>query len=82
MARLTKRDITNVNMNLPTSMVNRVKEYAENMGLPVTQAYVVLLNMALDHKDTINTLPMIIEFMEKVNKENKIDTNNIDNYLD
>ena len=82
MARLTKRDITNVNMNLPTSMVNRVKEYAENMGLPITQGYVVLLNMALDYKDTINALPRVLDLVDKFDKQNNIDCNDIDNYLD
>ena len=33
MAQLEKRDITRVNMNLPTQMVNKVKEYAEELGL-------------------------------------------------
>ena len=32
MAQIEKRDITRVNMNLPTQMVNKVKEYAEELG--------------------------------------------------
>lgn len=57
MAQLVKRDITRVNMNLPTQMVIKVKEYADALGLPITQAYTVLINMALEQKDLIKSMP-------------------------
>jgi len=61
MAQLEKRDITRVNMNLPTQMVNKVKEYAEELGLPITQAYTVLINMALEQKDVIKLMPRLMK---------------------
>ena len=61
MAQLEKRDITRVNMNLPTQMVTRVKEYADSLGLPVTQAYTVLINMALEQKDMIKLMPELLK---------------------
>lgn len=61
MAQLEKRDITRVNMNLPTQMVIKVKEYADSLGLPVTQAYTVLINMALEHKDMIKAMPELLK---------------------
>lgn len=61
MAQLEKRDITRVNMNLPTQMVAKVKEYADNLGLPVTQAYTVLINMALEQKDMIKAMPELLK---------------------
>ncbi len=61
MAQLEKRDITRVNMNLPTQMVTKVKEYADSLGLPVTQAYTVLINMALEQKDIINLMPELLK---------------------
>ena len=38
-------NVSRVNMNLPTKIVEEVKEYAEELGLPVTQAYTMLLNL-------------------------------------
>lgn len=61
MAQLEKRYITRVNMNLPTQMVTKVKEYADNLGLPVTQAYTVLINMALEQKDMIKAMPELLK---------------------
>lgn len=61
MAQLEKRDITRVNMNLPTQMVNKVKEYAEELGLPITQAYTVLIYMALEQKDMIKLMPGLMK---------------------
>lgn len=61
MAQLEKRDITRININLPTHTVNKVKEYAEELGLPITQAYTVLINMALDQKDVIKLVPNLIK---------------------
>lgn len=61
MAQLEKRDITRVNMNLPTQMVTKVKEYADSLGLPVTQAYTVLINMALEQKDIIKAMPELLK---------------------
>lgn len=61
MAQLEKRDITRVNMNLPTQMVTKVKEYADSLGLPVTQAYTVLINMALEQKGMIKLMPELLK---------------------
>ena len=61
MAQLENRDITRVNMNLPTQMVTKVKEYADSLGLPVTQAYTVLINMALEQKDMIKLMPELLK---------------------
>lgn len=76
MAQIKKRDITNVNMNLPTPMVLKVKEYANNLGLPITQAYVVLINMALEHKDTLNAIPRLLELAEnyKLNQSSELES--------
>lgn len=67
MAQLEKRDITRVNMNLPTKIVLQVKEYAEELGLPITQAYTVLLNQSLEQKDMLKNMPQILNYMANVN---------------
>ena len=47
-------------MNLPASLVQRVTDYGIENGLSTTSAYIVLLNQALDQKETIKSLPMIL----------------------
>lgn len=63
MAQNEKRDITRVNMNLPTKIVLQVKEYASELGLPITQAYTVLLNQSLEQKDMLKNMPQILNSM-------------------
>ena len=60
MARSANKNLERVNMNLPSHIVERVKEYADDLGINVTSAYIVLLNQALEQKSTINQLPLII----------------------
>ena len=81
MAILEKRELTRVNMNLPTEIVNSVKVFANDLGLPITQAYTVLLNQALEQKSLYDSLPEMIKafnyFLE--NKDlNKITDNIIE----
>lgn len=74
MAQLEKRDITRVNMNLPTSIVNKVKLYADELGLPITQAYTVLINIALDQKDILKQMPQLIKSIDDlkaISEDNK-----------
>lgn len=66
MAQTEKRDITRVNMNLPTDIVRRVKQYAEELGLPITQAYTVLISNALHQKETMKIVPELIETLKNL----------------
>jgi len=59
-----------VNINMPLTLHERIKEYADNLGINITSASIVLLNQALDHKDTIEYLPMIKMLYEESKKEN------------
>lgn len=72
----SKIELKRVNMNLPADLVQKVIEYGENLGLNTTSAYIVLLNQALEHKETINSMPAIIEFMKACN-ESSLDINNL-----
>ena len=66
MTKNNKIELKRVSINLPSNLVERVKEYGENLGLNTTSAYIVLLNQALDQKDTLNNLPLILEMVEKM----------------
>ena len=56
---------TRVNINIPTSLVERVKEYADSLGMPYTQTYVLLLNNALNNASVINQLPELIAMIKE-----------------
>ena len=70
----SKIEFTRVNMNLPTDLVERVKEYSESIGINTTSGYIVLLNQALDQKQTLNNLPqlthMLQDFQSALNQDN------------
>ena len=68
---------TRVNINIPTTLVQRVKEYADNLGMPYTQTYVLLLNSALDNASVIKELPKIITMINELKEYNT--KNNITN---
>lgn len=61
-----KVELKRVNMNLPLSLVNRIEEYAYNMGLNITSAYIILLNQALDNKDMFKNLPILLNAINDV----------------
>lgn len=64
MTAKNKIELKRVNMNLPADLVQRVVEYGESKGLNVTSAYIVLLNQALDQKETIDSLPIMLDLIK------------------
>lgn len=66
-------ELTRVNINLPTNIVEKVKDYADNLGINTTSAYIVLLNQALEYKDSISYLNTIIELSQKIENQQKKD---------
>ena len=63
-----KIDLKRVNMNLPSDLVQRVTDYGLAHGLNTTSAYIVLLNQALDQKDTIKSIPEMLMIFEELRK--------------
>ena len=57
--------LTRVNVNFPTPLVERVKEYSLNLGVPTTQGYVLLLTKALDNENILEQLPMLSELYKE-----------------
>lgn len=57
----TKGDIEfkRVNLNLPVHIIEKVKTYANELGINSTSAYIVLLNQALDQRATVDFLPLL-----------------------
>ncbi len=59
-----KVQLKRVNINLPSSLVQKVVDYANDNGLNTTSAYIVLLNQALDQRKTIETLPVLLDLFK------------------
>lgn len=71
-------ELKRVNMNLPSNLVKRVDDYAVNLGVNSTTAYIILLNQALDQKDTMNNLPAMLQAFEEIKKMQSISNNKED----
>lgn len=67
-SKKNKVDLKRVNMNLPSSLVQRVTDYGIENGLNTTSAYIVLLNQALDQKETIKLLPTLLALQNRFSK--------------
>ena len=71
MANVSNVKLERVNMNLPVKLVNRVKHYSKANGLPITQAYVVLLNLALKNESMIENFPVLLDTLKNLNSIKK-----------
>lgn len=60
-------DIVRVNFNLPKKLVDRVNDYAIELGIPKTYAMVLLLNKGLETTTMINELPKLNKFIDDYN---------------
>lgn len=66
MAKTKNIELKRVNINLPSGIIERVKDYADNLGINTTSAYIVLLNQALDQKDIMNSLPTMYTMINEL----------------
>ena len=60
-----KLKLTRVNVNFPTPLVERVKDYSLKLGVPTTQGYILLLTKALDNENILEQLPMLLELYKE-----------------
>ena len=66
MAKSANKNLERVSINLPSNIVTRVKEYADNLGINNTSAYIVLLNQALEQTDMLKQLPAMYGLLNEV----------------
>ena len=59
-------ELKRVNINLPSNLVDRVKDYADNLGVNTTSAYIFLLNQALNQLDQIQYMPVLADVSKKI----------------
>ena len=63
-------ETTRVNYNLPTKLVEKLKLYSEQVGMPVTQTVTLLLTQGLESKVIVEQLPKVTKFIEDYNYNN------------
>lgn len=66
MAKQKNTELKRVNINLPLSTIEKVKDYADSLGINVTSAYIVLLNQALEQKDIMANLPLMFTMVNEL----------------
>lgn len=67
MAKQKNEQLSRVSINLPNTIIDKVKNYADSLGINVTSAYIVLLNQALEQKDMLYNLPAILSTFNNLN---------------
>lgn len=58
-------ELTRVNYRLPSKLVERVKQYSTDLGIPMTQGVVLLLTKALDNENILEQLPKLLELYKE-----------------
>lgn len=66
MAKPKNNKLERISINLPSNIVSRVREYAKNLGINNTSAYIVLLNQALEQTDMLKQLPAMYGLLNEV----------------
>jgi hypothetical protein len=61
MASNNKIELRRVNINLPSELVSKVEDYARDLGVNTTSAYIVLLNQALNQDQQVKSLPAMLK---------------------
>lgn len=67
--------IARTTINLPTKLKSKLWAYSKDIGLPLTQTIVMLLNQALESKDLLNQLPTLSELVRLYKEEQYKDKN-------
>lgn len=66
-----KYETIRVNVNLPIKLVERVKEFSDNFGIPATQGYILLINSGLKTETMGSQLEMVNNIIENAKKLDK-----------
>lgn len=51
--KVIKVPLIRVNSNLPMPLYERIKSYANEIGMPITQTIILLLHQGLDYRDNL-----------------------------
>lgn len=71
----TNINLKRVNINLPISIIENVKSYADELGINTTSAYILLLNQALEYKEIMKQMPTLITLYSDMKNALKVEDN-------
>lgn len=75
MAKKTSNvELKRIAFNLPVTLIERVQEYANDLGINVTSAVIVLINQALEQKETMSKLPLLMSMFDALQTMNTEET--------
>ena len=63
-----KNELLRVNLNLPASVVEKVRDYADSVGINYTSAYMVLLKRGLEHIKAMDNVPVLTSLLSEAIK--------------
>lgn len=61
-----KTRLVRIAMNFPEPLLNQVKEYADSLGVNMTNAFIFLVNQALQQKDIFKNFPIMISMLNEL----------------
>lgn len=77
-----KNELKRINVNLPINLVKRVEDYALEKGYNVTNAYIALLNIALDNYDGMKAMPYLSQLTDALKGLTSEQNQDVDNLID
>lgn len=54
-------ELVRVNFNLPAPIVEKVRAYADELGLGITSTYTFIIQSGLEQRETMKQLPNMVE---------------------
>lgn len=74
----SKIEMKRINMNIPLALYEKVSDYADNLGINVTSAFIVLLNQSLNNNSMIELMPVMFSVINDI-KTGAISQDTFDN---
>lgn len=62
-------ELRRANFNIPCDLYDKIYEYSQEMGINMTNAYIVLLNEALQYREILKQLPLLTDIYSKAMKQ-------------
>ena len=66
---MAKNNVVRLNINVPSSLMQRLDDYADSMNINRTSAVAVLLTQALDNQKALNSLNSLSELIKVVDEQ-------------
>ena len=71
----SKVELTRININIPKELHDSVRQYANNLGINLTSAFIVLINNGLNNDELLKKLPKLINLYDSINAESVLFSN-------